>query len=94
MIWRELLTEAVERLAGAGVASAEAEARWIVEAASGFEGAEFTTGLDEAATVGGVARFDRSGMVRLIKGAGRGNHRLELETNVDGLRMYAFTFGP
>lgn len=59
MIWRELLAEAVDRLEGGGAASAEAEARWIVEAASGYEGAEFATGLDELATVGGVTRFDR-----------------------------------
>jgi thiol-disulfide isomerase/thioredoxin len=41
-----------------------------------------------------TARFDRSGMVRLVRGAGPGAHRLELETKDDGLRAYSFTFGP
>jgi len=41
-----------------------------------------------------VARFDRSGIVRLVRGAGRGEHRLELETKDEGLRAFAFTFGP
>jgi thiol-disulfide isomerase/thioredoxin len=41
-----------------------------------------------------TARFDRSGMVRLVRGAGPGAHRLELETRDDGLRAYSFTFGP
>jgi len=43
---------------------------------------------------GSTARFDRSGMIRLVRGAGPGAHRLELETKDDGLRAYAFTFGP
>jgi thiol-disulfide isomerase/thioredoxin len=42
----------------------------------------------------GVARFDRSGMIRLVKGAATGKHRLELETKDEGLRAFAFTFGP
>jgi thiol-disulfide isomerase/thioredoxin len=41
-----------------------------------------------------IARFDRSGMVRLVRGAGPGAHRLELETTANGLRAYSFTFGP
>lgn len=56
--WRQLAAEAVDRLAGAGFPSAELEARRIVEEASGREGAEYWLGLDELATVGGVARFD------------------------------------
>jgi thiol-disulfide isomerase/thioredoxin len=43
---------------------------------------------------GSTARFDRSGMVRLVRGAGPGAHRLELETAERGLRAYSFTFGP
>ena len=56
--WRELLAEAVGRLAAAGVEGADREARWLVEEASGFEGAELALGLDQAATVGGVRRLD------------------------------------
>jgi release factor glutamine methyltransferase len=57
--WRELLAEAVEALAGCdGVEQPALEARWIVEEASGLEGAEWVLGLDDPATVGGVARLD------------------------------------
>jgi thiol-disulfide isomerase/thioredoxin len=41
-----------------------------------------------------TARFDRSGMMRLVRSAGPGTHRLELETRDAGLRAYSFTFGP
>lgn len=57
--WRQLLVEAVERLRVAGVPSPEADARWIVEEASGNEGADFQSGLDDLATRRGVVRFDR-----------------------------------
>ena len=57
--WRAFLAEAVDRLAAAGVASPDAEARWLVEEASGHEGADLAAGLDEPATQRGVARFDR-----------------------------------
>ncbi len=57
--WRAFLAEAVERLTAAGVASPQAEARWLVEEASGHEGADLAAGLDEPATRRGVARFDR-----------------------------------
>lgn len=66
--WRALLAEAEQRFRSAadtiGLApgGAGTEARWVVEEASGFEGAEFDHGLDQLATVRGVARFDR--MVR------------------------------
>jgi len=42
----------------------------------------------------GVARVDRSGMVRLIAGAPRGPHVLTLVSSDPGLRAYVFTFGP
>jgi thiol-disulfide isomerase/thioredoxin len=42
----------------------------------------------------GVARFDRSGMIRLVAGAKKERHRLVLETRDPGLRTFAFTFGP
>ena len=42
----------------------------------------------------GVARFDRSGMIRLVAGAARGWHVLTLVTSHSGVRVFAFTFGP
>jgi hypothetical protein len=42
----------------------------------------------------GVARFDRSGMIRLVTGASRTRHVLTLVTSDPGLRAFAFTFGP
>jgi len=57
--WRALQAEAARRLADAGLGRPEVDARWIVEEASGFEGAEYVLGLDQPATVRGVARFDR-----------------------------------
>jgi thiol-disulfide isomerase/thioredoxin len=42
----------------------------------------------------GVARFDRSGMIRLVAGAPRGKHVLTLVGNDPGLQVYVFTFGP
>jgi hypothetical protein len=42
----------------------------------------------------GVARFDRSGMLRLIAGASRRRHVLTLVATDPGLRAYVFTFGP
>jgi thiol-disulfide isomerase/thioredoxin len=42
----------------------------------------------------GVARFDRSGMIRLVAGAARRPHVLTLLTNDPGVRAYSFTFGP
>jgi thiol-disulfide isomerase/thioredoxin len=53
-------------------------------------------GAPRGADVGpdGVARFDRSGMIRLLARAPRGNHVLTLVTSDPGLRAYVFTFGP
>jgi thiol-disulfide isomerase/thioredoxin len=42
----------------------------------------------------GVARFDRSGMLRLIARAPRGKHVLTLIASDPGLRAFVFTFGP
>ena len=42
----------------------------------------------------GVARFDRSGMIRLVAGAPRGRHVLTLVTSDPGVRAFVFTFGP
>src|SRR5215470_7702663 len=42
----------------------------------------------------GMARFDRSGMIRLIARAPRGKHVLTLVSSDPGLRAYVFTFGP
>jgi hypothetical protein len=42
----------------------------------------------------GVARFDRSGMIRLVAGAPRRRHVLTLSSTDAGLRAYVFTFGP
>jgi hypothetical protein len=42
----------------------------------------------------GIARFDRSGMIRLVAGAPRTKHVLTLTTSDPGVRLYVFTFGP
>jgi Thioredoxin like C-terminal domain len=42
----------------------------------------------------GVARFDRSGMIRLVARAPHRRHILTLVVNDPGLRVYVFTFGP
>jgi thiol-disulfide isomerase/thioredoxin len=42
----------------------------------------------------GVARFDRSGMIRLVAGAPRKKHVLTLIATDPGVRAYVFTFGP
>ncbi|HEY6697741.1 MAG TPA: peptide chain release factor N(5)-glutamine methyltransferase [Acidimicrobiales bacterium] len=49
--WQTLLDEATDRLAGAGVENAEQEARWLLQRASGLEGAELIAGLDEPANL-------------------------------------------
>src|SRR5499425_2302731 len=53
-------------------------------------------GQGRGADVGpdGVARFDRSGMIRLVAGAPQGPHVLTLVSSDPGLRAYVFTFGP
>jgi hypothetical protein len=42
----------------------------------------------------GIARFERSGMVRLVAGAPKGKHVLTLITSDPGVRAFSFTFGP
>ena len=42
----------------------------------------------------GVARYDRSGMIRLVKHAPPGKHVLTLRSSDPGVRAYVFTFGP
>jgi thiol-disulfide isomerase/thioredoxin len=42
----------------------------------------------------GVARFDRSGMIRLVARASRQHHVLTLVSSDPGLRAYVLTFGP
>jgi thiol-disulfide isomerase/thioredoxin len=42
----------------------------------------------------GVARLDRSGMLRLIARAPRGPHVLTIAAREPGVRAYVFTFGP
>jgi hypothetical protein len=42
----------------------------------------------------GVARFDRSGMIRLVAGAPMGKHILTLISSSPGVHAYVFTFDP
>jgi len=49
-------------------------------------------GMDVGAD--GVARFDRSRMIRLVAGAPRRRYVLTLSSSDAGLRAYVFTFGP
>jgi len=53
-------------------------------------------GESRGADVGrdGVARFDRSGMIRLVAGAPKQSHVLTLVTSDPGVQAYVFTFGP
>jgi len=48
--WRVLRDGAEQELTGFGVGSPEAEARWIIEQASGYRGAEFVACIDEPAS--------------------------------------------
>ncbi len=57
--WRDLLLEAGERFAAAGVEEAEISARRIVEECSGADGAELALALGDAVTERGMASFDR-----------------------------------
>jgi release factor glutamine methyltransferase len=56
--WRALLAETESRLARAGVERPEVDARWLVERASGHEGAALVLALDHPATERGVAHLD------------------------------------
>ncbi|HET6832404.1 MAG TPA: peptide chain release factor N(5)-glutamine methyltransferase [Acidimicrobiales bacterium] len=55
--WQTLFDEATHRLAAAGFENAEQEARWLVQQASGLEGAELTLGLDEPASLRNATFF-------------------------------------
>lgn len=55
--WQTLLDEATHRLAAARFENAEQEARWLVQQASGLEGAELTLGLDEPASLRNATFF-------------------------------------
>lgn len=56
--WRLLLAEATERFINGHTEDPAGSARRIVEQAAGFEPLEFALGLDDLATVRGVAQFD------------------------------------
>jgi release factor glutamine methyltransferase len=57
--WRELLAETTGLLAVSNeVERPGAEARWLLEEASGLEGADWVLGLDDPATQRGVAHLD------------------------------------
>lgn len=56
--WRSLLAEAQRRLAQAGSAAPDVDARRIVEQATGCDSAELVLELDRPATRRGVAHFD------------------------------------
>ena len=59
------------------------------------EGKHFCAGADFGSRgPDGVARFDRSGMLRLVAGAPKQRHVLTLITSDPGLQAYVFTFGP
>ena len=55
--WQTLLDEAADRLAGVGIDTAEQEARWLVQRASGLEGAELIVGLERPASLADATFF-------------------------------------
>jgi release factor glutamine methyltransferase len=55
--WGELLREARDRLAAAGVDDPAQEARWLLERATGLSPAELTVALDRPATVRGATHL-------------------------------------
>jgi release factor glutamine methyltransferase len=59
LTWHQLQREAIRRLTDAGLPGPEIDARRIIQAASGLEGAELVVGLSAAATVRGVSALDR-----------------------------------
>lgn len=56
--WRALAARCAQRLREAGFATAEVEARRLVERASGYEGADHVLRLDEPATARAVGHLD------------------------------------
>ena len=59
-----------------------------------LDGKPITEGRGADVGADGVARFDRSGMLRLVAGAPAKKHVLTLSSTDPGLRAYVFTFGP
>ena len=57
IFWHQLYKQTSEILAEINIERPEIEARWIIEKASGYEGSEFVTGLDERATVLGCLLY-------------------------------------
>ena len=55
--WQTLLDEAADRRAGVGIDNAEQEARWLVQRASGLEGAELIVGLERPASLADATFF-------------------------------------
>jgi release factor glutamine methyltransferase len=55
--WQTLLDDGADRLAQAGIDNAEQEARWLVQRASGLEGADLIVGLEEPAGLGDATFF-------------------------------------
>jgi release factor glutamine methyltransferase len=55
--WQTLLDEGADQLAQAGIDNAEQEARWLVQRASGLEGADLIVGLEEPAGLGDASFF-------------------------------------
>jgi release factor glutamine methyltransferase len=55
--WQTLLDEGADQLARAGIDNAEQEARWLVQRASGLEGADLIVGLEEPAGLGDASFF-------------------------------------
>jgi release factor glutamine methyltransferase len=55
--WQTLLDDGADRLARAGIDNAEQEARWLVQRASGLEGADLIVGLEEPAGLGDATFF-------------------------------------
>jgi len=58
-----------------------------------LDGKPIVTARGADVSTDGVARFDRSGMIRLIAGAARRRQVLTLVSSDPGLRAYVFTFG-
>lgn len=59
-----------------------------------LDGRPITEGRGTDVDPDGVARFDRSGMLRLVEGAPNRSHVLTLVFNDPGTKAYVFTFGP
>jgi hypothetical protein len=59
-----------------------------------LDGKPISDARDADVGADGVARFDRSGMIRLVVGAARRRPVLTVVTSNPGVRAFAFTFGP